>query len=283
MSLSDFQRDQAAETRVGRRAFLAMLVILLSVWVISATSILIQRDIEGVNAPWLEPWVLEGTSLLIMLPLFLFVRWVEKMMPIGASNWRIAIPIHIAGSLVFAAITIAWMAVFRAAVWPPLFAHEYNLFGNHPLQVFIYEYRKLLPGYVGPLALIFVFRHFELSKLELEAARSEARSTQRLTLKCGGRIIRIEAASFLSAKAAGNYVEVHTPTGEHLARMTLAELESQLNDAGVDAIRVHRSWLVNQDAVEEISPTGEGDITLTMSNGARIPGSRRYRERLDAA
>lgn len=283
MKSSDLQREQAAEARVGRYAFIANAVIVLGVWIVSATSILIRRDIDNVAGPWLEPLVLEGTSPLVTIPLFFLVRWFERQAPIGASDWKRAVPVHTVGAIVFCSLVIAWMALFRAAVWPPLFDHAYALFGDAPVQVYFYEFRKLLPGYLGPLVLIYFIRQLETTKLELEAARTEARRTQRLTLKCGGRVMRIEADGFLSAKAAGNYVEVRTTTGEHLARMTLAELERQLTHAGVDVVRTHRSWLVNRDAITEIAPTGEGDITLTLTNGATIPGSRRYRDRLTAA
>ncbi|WP_420430364.1 LytTR family DNA-binding domain-containing protein [Hyphobacterium sp.] len=283
MTLSDYERERAAEARVGRRAFWTMAAILLAVWVVSATSILIERDIEGVEAPWLEPWVLEGTSMVVIVPLFFFVRWVERLAPVGASPWMVAVPVHLAGSLVFAAITIAWMGGFRALAWPVLFDHSYDLFNGKPVQVVIYEYRKLLPGYVGPLALIFVYRQIAMARLELDAARQHARSTRRLTLKCGGRVVRLEANRFVSAKAAGNYVEIHLDKGQHLARITLVELENQLVEAGIDAVRVHRSWLVNQAAISEIKPTGEGDVTLTLNTGRQVPGSRRYRDRIPSA
>lgn len=170
-----------------------------------------------------------------------------------------------------------------AAVWPLLFGHGYDLLGDSPLQVILYEYRKLLPGYLGALGLIYTFRQMAMMPLELEAARNEARTSQRLTLKCGGRVMRIEAEGFLNAKAAGNYVELRLATGQHLARMTLSVLERQLNEAGVDAVRVHRSWLVNRAAITEIAPTGEGDVSIRLSNGELIPGSRRYRDQLEAA
>ena len=70
--------------------------------------------------------------------------------------------------------------------------------------------------------------------------------------------------------------------GRQLARLTLAELERQLRDAGVDVVRVHRSWLVNRASIAEIAPTGEGDVTITLRDGDTAPGSRRYREPLAA-
>ena len=78
MRLTDLQREQAAEARVGRHAFIANTVIVLGVWVVSATSILIRRQIDDVSAHWLEPWVLEGTTPLVAIPLFFLVRGLER-------------------------------------------------------------------------------------------------------------------------------------------------------------------------------------------------------------
>jgi len=82
--------------------------------------------------------------------------------------------------------------------------------------------------------------------------------------------------------AASNYVEVATQNKTHLARSTLAAIERQRRDAGARAIRVHRSYVVNADHIREITPTGEGDVKIELSHGAIIPGSRRYRDRLQA-
>lgn len=278
MDRSDLLKEEAAEKRVGRDAFIWYVAITTGIWILSATSILIRRDIDGVDLPWLQPWVVEGTSLILTIPLYFMVRWFEAKAPIGETRWRRALPVHLFGSTLYCALLIAWMASFRAVVWPPLFGHGYDLLGDAPLQVILYEYRKLLPGYLGALALIYTFRQMAMMRLELEAARNEARTSQRLTLKCGGRVIRVEADGFVSAKAAGNYVEVRLESGEHLARLTLAELHKQLTEAGIDAVRVHRSWLVNRDAIVEIAPTGEGDATLTLSSGGTLPGSRRFRD-----
>ncbi len=51
--------------------------------------------------------------------------------------------------------------------------------------------------------------------------------------------------------------------------------------AGANAVRVHRSWIVNADHISRIEPTGEGDIKIEMKDGAIVPGSRRYRGNLN--
>jgi DNA-binding LytR/AlgR family response regulator len=101
-------------------------------------------------------------------------------------------------------------------------------------------------------------------------------------LRSGGRTFHARAGDFLSAKAAGNYVEARfagapgAPQG-FLARTTLTALETQLREAGVDARRVHRSWLINGDAIAATAPTGDGDLKIRLRDGSEVPGSRRYR------
>jgi hypothetical protein len=282
MIKTPFEREQAAERRVRLWAFLVNAAVGVGIWIISASSILTRWEIEGVDKPWIEPWVLEGTSPLVTIPLFFAIYALERRVPIGTTNWRIALPVHMAGAIAFCTLVIAWMALFRGTVWPILFDESYNLFDDGAVQVYIYEFRKILPGYLGPLVLIYFVRQLEMAKLERDAALEEARSTHRLTLKCGGRTIFVEADEFQTAKAAGNYVEIKLTTGKQLARLTLAELERQLKDAGVDAVRVHRSWLVNRASIKEVAPTGEGDVSITLTDGDTVPGSRRYREQLAA-
>lgn len=75
----------------------------------------------------------------------------------------------------------------------------------------------------------------------------------------------------MELRAAGQY---------HLPRITLSELEQRLQDAGIDAVRVHKSYIVNRRMIADVSPSGEGDIRIRLIDGSEIKGSRRYRSRL---
>ncbi len=66
----------------------------------------------------------------------------------------------------------------------------------------------------------------------------------------------------------------------HLARMTLKALEDQLEAAGAETVRVHRSWLVSRNAIAEIRPGSSGDQQIKLSSGLHVPVSRRYKNRL---
>lgn len=51
-------------------------------------------------------------------------------------------------------------------------------------------------------------------------------------------------------EAQGDYARLHTDSGSHLLRSTLAELESRWTDAGF--VRIHRSTLVSLAHIEEV-------------------------------
>ena len=146
----------------------------------------------------------------------------------------------------------------------------------------LYEARKDLGTYIGYQVIIAVSLALQHSRLETQMAREEARRSHRLTLKCGGRTLRIAAEEFLTAKAAGNYVEVRLEGGEHLARLTLADLQKTI-ERGRYRCRARAPLLAGQIATASARshPTGEGDVAITLDTGETIPGSRRYRSDLE--
>lgn len=283
MNRLDFQNEQDAERRAGLYALLTFSAMALAFWVVNSTSIIMEeaRDGESFNG-WMA-WFLEGSSTAYLLILcWLAVRPWESRFPIGAASWTRWLPAHLGGALVFSALHVTAMGLTRDALFPLLFNTGYDFFAN-PLQTFVYELRKDVLSYASVVLTLTGFRTIEWHRLEAAAARTEARTHHRVNLKCGGRVMHLDAPEFSAARAAGNYVEARFGARKHLARMTLNELDRLLREAGVDAVRVHRSWLVNRSMITETIPTGEGDVTITLSNGETIPGSRRYRDRLAAA
>ena len=245
---------------------------------INALSNITEAERAGSIAHVAEIWFLEGTSTAFVLLLFWPVSWLESRFPLGETRWPVAIPVYVIGSLIFSIVHVGGIALLRDGLWPVLFEGAYNFFGDGVGLVFVYEYRKDVMAYAVILFLLYIFRSLEQHRMDAEAARREAQTRHRVTLKCGGRTVLAEADGFVAASAAGNYVEAVFATGSHFARMTLRELETQLRAAKVDAVRVHRSHLVNRASIAEIAPTGEGDVVITLSSGAQVPGSRRYRE-----
>jgi two-component system LytT family response regulator len=112
----------------------------------------------------------------------------------------------------------------------------------------------------------------------LAEVRGGAPAPARILVKTRNRAILLKVADIAWIRAAGNYVELHAGEGEFLLRETLEGMERQL--ARDTFLRVHRSFLVNVEHVQEIRPWSHGDHLVLMRDGASIRLSRRYRDRL---
>lgn len=93
-----------------------------------------------------------------------------------------------------------------------------------------------------------------------------------------GRSLIVPIGEVSRLSAAGNYVEVHTPSRRHLVRATLSRLAQRLDPA--EFLRVHRSHLVRANAIATIAPWAHGDLKLTLKDGSELMLSRRYRNLL---
>jgi two-component system LytT family response regulator len=102
----------------------------------------------------------------------------------------------------------------------------------------------------------------------------------RLMIRAGGRITFLRVGEVDWIEAADNYVRVHAGRESHLIRETMTHLESQLDKRRF--VRVHRSAIVNVDAIVEIRALFHGDYAIRLRTGAEIPLGRSYRERLEA-
>lgn len=279
----DRDRARAAERRALWLACRFAWLSLLAFWIIASLSIDTEFARDERDAPPFFAWVTEGSSIIMTALMVPAMMWLGLRAPLEPGRWLTSLPWHLLGFLAYTSLHVLGMVLIREGVWAFAYESDYEFFHDAPWREIVYEARKDIGTYAGYQIIMAVSLALQMRRLEVEAARAEARSSHRLTLKCGGRTLRIAADEFRAAQAAGNYVEIRLAGGEHLARSTLTELERQLADAGIDVVRVHRSWLVNRDAITEIAPTGEGDVAITLDTGAQIPGSRRYRARLDAA
>ena len=168
----------------------------------------------------------------------------------------------------------------RKLSYPVLLDTSYGFGVGEPLN-WIYEIRKDVFSFVLFMSGFLASRQIGQLKLEADIAKQDARANHQLTLKCGGRTIFMQAGEIIWAKAASNYIEVRTEHKTHLARMTLGRLKELLVEAGDAHVQTHRSYVVRQDAIREIIPTGEGDAKLVLMNGDEIPASRGYRKNLE--
>jgi len=64
-------------------------------------------------------------------------------------------------------------------------------------------------------------------------------------------------------------------------RQAISVLEQQLAPAGF--VRIHRSHLLNLEALQELVSLGRGDCIAVLKSGARLSVGRSFKDRLLAA
>lgn len=104
------------------------------------------------------------------------------------------------------------------------------------------------------------------------------RCLTRIAVKADGRAFFVRTHDIDWIEAADNYVRLHVGSATHLVRESLRLLETKLDRQAF--LRVHRSAIVNVDAIRELQPWFHGDQVIILRSGTRLTCSRRYDERL---
>ena len=106
-------------------------------------------------------------------------------------------------------------------------------------------------------------------------------SLWRLAVRSNGHVLFLTAEEIEWIEAAGNYVRLNAGGESHLLRETMSRIEAKLpRDL---FLRIHRSAIVNLDAVRELVPSPHGDFVVVLRSGKRLPLSRGCRDRLEEA
>jgi two-component system LytT family response regulator len=100
----------------------------------------------------------------------------------------------------------------------------------------------------------------------------------KIAIKDGGETTLVETKDIDWVDAAGDYMCIHANDQTHVMRVTMKELEAQLDPANFQ--RVHRSTIVNLDRVTKVCSHMNGEFHLILNNGASIKMSRSYKEKV---
>lgn len=111
----------------------------------------------------------------------------------------------------------------------------------------------------------------------LDSLRPSGRYMRRLLFSRGGRNAFIPVTEVLRFESDRNNVTIHARSGPASMRTTLDALEARLDPE--QFARVHRSHIVNLDAVRQIDPWFHGDYKITLEDGTEVAWSRRFAAR----
>lgn len=130
-------------------------------------------------------------------------------------------------------------------------------------------------------AVDYLLKPFSRERFARAIARARARiapreEAPRIAVRDRGRIDLVAVRDIDYVDAAGHYVCLHVGRRVHLMRMSLGELEAQLDPARFT--RIHRSVIVQLDRVETLTARRNGDLDLTLRDGALLTASRTYAE-----
>jgi two-component system, LytTR family, response regulator len=104
---------------------------------------------------------------------------------------------------------------------------------------------------------------------------------RRIAVRNNGHVLFLAPEEIEWIEAAGNYVRLNALGQSHLLRDTMSGVESKLPRDRF--LRIHRSAIVNLEAVRELVPSPHGDFVVVLKSGKRLPLSRGFRDRLEEA
>lgn len=110
------------------------------------------------------------------------------------------------------------------------------------------------------------------------AASAPTPYLRRLLVRSPGHVRLLPVEEVLWIDAVHNAVKLHTAQGEFRLRQSIAALVAQLDPARF--VRIHRSTVVQLDAVREFRVNARGQYSAVMPGGARLTVSRSYHDAL---
>ena len=119
-------------------------------------------------------------------------------------------------------------------------------------------------------------QHVAIAQL-LASEQSRRAYLNRIIVKRNGRILLLPTHNIEWIEAEDNYVLLHCGRDAYIVRQTLSNIQNRLDPDTF--IRIHRSAIVNIEALKELQSGFDGAYELELKNGTRLRLSRGYRER----
>jgi len=108
------------------------------------------------------------------------------------------------------------------------------------------------------------------------AAKPDA--ANRILVRSAGHVYFLKPRDIHWIEADGDYISIHTDNKTHLVRETLKVMEERLANEGFQ--RIHRSSLVNLEAIRELIANDNGDYQVVLKDDTVLKLSRNYRDQL---
>lgn len=112
----------------------------------------------------------------------------------------------------------------------------------------------------------------------LFAGNMEKKETPKLAVKQGNKTILLKPSEINYITASGYYAEIYVDKNKYLLRESLTHLTEFLS--GENFFRIHRSVLINLEAVKEIVHSEYGEVDIRMMDGKLLRISKTHKKEL---
>jgi two-component system, LytTR family, response regulator len=110
----------------------------------------------------------------------------------------------------------------------------------------------------------------ELQKI-IQTADEKEELLHRIAVKTRHKVHVIGVNEIIYLEAEGDYVMIHTKDGSYLKEKTMKYFESHLDQGKF--IRIHRSFIVNAEAIERIELYDKESYSVLLKNGKSLKAS----------
>lgn len=108
----------------------------------------------------------------------------------------------------------------------------------------------------------------------LETLGTSRAYPERFLVRAASHLYFVRSADIEWIESAANYVRLHIAGRVHMLRDTLKGIATKLPPDRF--VRIHRSIIVNVDAIQRLEPNGHGEYRILLADGKRVTSSRGY-------
>ncbi len=250
-----------------RKSYHHLTPILFGVAIISlASSVLFQRHLGEPT----DLYHIFDISFYHFVPILLWFLYLPALyrftfrFPLMQKDWQKHLPIHALVSLLFAPIARLlaisldfWIknqiGMVNQSVGSILRDVKWVIVASIPKELLIY--------WLVALLLSYWFKRHVPANLE------------RLAIETSKGTQFVEQSEILWIESAKNYIQIHTAEGVLKSRKTLKTLSNELDGRFV---QVHRSRIVNSDAIKTLSHWRNGEYLIKLNTGYHLTSTRTF-------
>ena len=154
-----------------------------------------------------------------------------------------------------------------------------------PAIIFVTAYDAYALRAFDAGAIDYLLKPFDAERFRLALERAKHRvyrekssasgQQRRFIVRSHGRVRLVSVTDIDWIEAADYYAQLHLSGKSHLLRMSLSDLEHELEPCGF--CRIHRSIIVNLERVQALELRADGEYNAVLKAGARLRLSRRFR------